>query len=118
HHDSLPPISASAFLDSAGDAAVARMPIAVYFCPTRRSPQTLGGPGGFGERAAIDYAGNGGPWFGDPDSHPPVLIPSPIADRDGNAIQWVVNLKTSGTIIKSRKHFSSAQTFAVDQPLR
>jgi len=49
------------------DAAVAAMAHRVYTCPTRRSPTVLKSPV-FGDRGAIDYAGNAGPyglWNGD-----------------------------------------------------
>lgn len=51
-------------LDS--DVELAKTPISIYFCPTRRAPEVLLAPSGFGyftegwERAMNDYAGNGG----------------------------------------------------------
>jgi prepilin-type N-terminal cleavage/methylation domain-containing protein len=51
-------------LDS--DVDLAKTPVSVYFCPTRRSPQVLLAPSGFGYftegylRAMNDYAGNAG----------------------------------------------------------
>jgi prepilin-type processing-associated H-X9-DG protein len=55
-------------LPNARDAEVAAWTIPLYFCPSRRRPQGLvhgpaeGGPHypPFGQRGAIDYAGNGG----------------------------------------------------------
>ena len=41
------------------DAFVAAEVVSLYFCPSRGSPRRFNGPG-YGERAMLDYAGNGG----------------------------------------------------------
>ncbi len=115
-----PAISASAFRDAVGDAEIARTPIPAYFCPTRRSPQTVSGPGQFGERAAIDYAGNGGPFLAH-ESNPPWsgLIPSPISDINGIPIAWIPDDPIGiGTINKSRRHQSTTQVSTTNPSLR
>jgi prepilin-type N-terminal cleavage/methylation domain-containing protein/prepilin-type processing-associated H-X9-DG protein len=109
-------ISLSAFRDDVGDAEIARTPIPAYFCPSRRGPQTLVGP--FGERAPIDYAGNAGPFWAPP-SGAPVFLPHPISDINGFPIQWLPDdLRSLGTIVKSRRHWSTSTVTATNRPLR
>jgi prepilin-type N-terminal cleavage/methylation domain-containing protein/prepilin-type processing-associated H-X9-DG protein len=45
------------------DFEVARTPVSIYFCPSRRAPESLSKPGGgivWSQSAMIDYAGNAG----------------------------------------------------------
>lgn len=114
-----PAISASAFRDAVGDAEIARTPIPAYFCPTRRSPQTVSGPGPFGERAAIDYAANAGPWLSQPGVRPFVFIPGPIANIDGIPFVWQpFDPEGTGIIVKSRRHLNATQATPSNPPLR
>lgn len=57
--------SGTAAIPDAQNAEIARTPIHIYFCPSRRAPMVLLNGGGLGitssaARAQIDYAGNGG----------------------------------------------------------
>lgn len=115
-----PAISVSAFQDGVSDAEIARTPISTYFCPTRRSPQTVMGPGQFGERAAIDYAANGGPFLAH-ESVPPWsgLIPCPIANINGIPYIWSPDdPQGTGTFNKSRRHQSPTQVTTTNPSLR
>lgn len=115
-----PAISVSAFQDVVSDVEIARTPISTYFCPTRRSPQTVMGPGQFGERAAIDYAANGGPFLAH-ESGPPwsALTPCPIANIDGIPFVWLPDdPQGTGTITKSRRHQSATQITKTNPSLR
>jgi len=114
-----PAISVSAFQDAVSDAEIARTPISTYFCPTRRSPQTVMGPGQFGERAAIDYAANGGPFLTQPNIRPMVLIPCPIANINGIPYVWLPDdPEGTGTFNKSRRHQSPTQVTTTNPSLR
>ena len=110
----MPAISASAFYDPAGDAVVSKSAIELYFCPTRRSPQSMTTLA-YSERSSIDYAGSAGPWFDSLNSTG--KIPGPISDIDGIAVNWMPILAT-GAIVKSRAHISASQTSSPSNPLR
>jgi prepilin-type processing-associated H-X9-DG protein len=111
-----PAISVSAFRDDTGDAEVARTQVPEYFCPTRRGPQTVAGP--FGERAAIDYAGNAGLCPTVPGSRPIIFVPTPISDINGVPVLYFDNHAAPGLMVKSRRHESVSSISSVDRPLR
>ncbi len=114
----MPAISASAFYDPAGDEVVSKSAIELYFCPTRRSSQSIT-TSAYGERSSIDYAGNAGPWFDVVNSSGirTGIHPGPLADVNGLTVPFL-RFTGTGVVVKSRRHVTVSQTSSTINPLR
>lgn len=118
HTSNQAPISVSAMYDPAGDISIAKTTLQWYFCPTRRSPQVINSKE-YGPRAAIDYAGNAGPFAEVVGTRPVVLIPGPIANADGYTTACgQADAVQCGVIVKSRTHLNSTNAQYTNSPLK
>jgi prepilin-type processing-associated H-X9-DG protein len=99
------------------DAQVAATPVPVYFCPTRRSPQTVTNETGslarFGKRAVNDYAGNMGGFSVESDYR----LHGPCVNGTFKAGTGAP-LFRNGVFLKNRGQLPNGSIVPLDTPIR